>query len=369
MGMVYKRGKTYWLKWYDHGRAKYESAKTDKRSDALRLLKEREGRVARGEPTLNRADQVRFEEISADLRQHYQVTGCRKLADAEDRLAHLNRYFRGRRVATIGPSEIETFVAHRKAQHARAGTINRDLEVLGKMFRLAYENNKVFRPPIIHKLKEAPPRQGFVERDQFEAICRYLSPDLQVVVTIMFTYGWRVRSEVLTLQRRQVDLEVGTLRLEPGSTKNGEGRLVYLTPELKRLLTAQMERVRSLDIQTGRISPHVFPHLSGRFKGRRIGNFRGAWAKACELAGCPGILRHDMRRSAVRSLVNAGVPERVAMRVTGHKTRSVFDRYHIVSPADLQEAARRLSAATLVTNTVTIPQIPLDAPLVNQYGS
>lgn len=168
-----------------------------------------------------------------------------------------------------------------------------------------------------------------------------------MAVAIAYTFGWRMRSEVLTLKRRQLDLEAETLRLEPGTTKNDEGRLVYLTPELKALLAAQVERIKTQERRLGRIIPLVFPHLRGRRAGEPRRDFRRAWQTACKHAGCPGMLRHDFRRTAVRNMVNAGVPERVAMTVTGHKTRAVFDRYHIVSPADLQDVARRLAAGTI----------------------
>jgi integrase len=212
----------------------------------------------------------------------------------------------------------------------------------------------------IHKLKEGAPRQGFFEREPFEAVRQHLSSDLQVVVTIAYTFGWRMQSEVLTLERRQLNLEAGTLRLEPGSTKNDDGRVVYLTPELKSLLAAQLERVRALERDMGRILAPLFPHLNGRHKGERIQDFKKAWKAACEKAGCPGMLRHDFRRTAVRNMVNLDVPERVAMKVTGHKTRSVFDRYHIVSPADLHEVARKLTG----TISGTIGQTVLDANTV-----
>jgi integrase len=224
------------------------------------------------------------------------------------------------------------------------------------MLRLAHENNKLLRLPVIRKLKERAPRQGFFEREEYEAVRRHLQPDHQVAVAIAHTYGWRMQSEVLTLERRQIDFEVGTIRLDPGTTKNDEGRVVYLTPELMSFLAAQLERVRALEREMGSILPYLFPHLRGPHKGKRIQDFKRAWKTACVKAGCLGMLRHDFRRTAVRNMVNVGVPERVAMKVTGHKTRNVFDRYHIVTPSDLQEVARKLTGTFLGT----MDQVNLD---------
>jgi integrase len=158
-------------------------------------------------------------------------------------------------------------------------------------------------------------------------------------------------------------LDAGTIRLDAGATKNDEGRVVYLPADLKGQIAAQIDRVRALERETGRLVPYLFPHFTSghRYrKGDRIQDFKKAWATACRKAGIAGRLRHDFRRTAVRNLVNAGVPERVAMKVTGHKTRSVFDRYHIVSPAELQEATRKLEA---VRHGVTVKPtvIPLES--------
>src|SRR5262249_447395 len=159
--------------------------------------------------------------------------------------------------------------------------------------------------------------------------------DLQTAIAIAYAYGWRMQSEVLTLERRQLDLEAGTLRLDAGTTKNEDGRVVYLTSELKPLLAVQLGRVDTLQERLGRIVPYLFPYLNGKKRaGTRRRDFRKTWRTACKAAGIPGMLRHDLRRTAVRNMVNRGVPERVAMKVTGHRTRAVFDRYHIVSPAD-----------------------------------
>jgi integrase len=171
-----------------------------------------------------------------------------------------------------------------------------------------------------------------------------LSAELQVAVTIGYVFGWR-KGEVLGLERRHVDLEAGTLRLDPGSTKNGEGRVVYLTPEVQRLLAEQLARADALQKKIGRIVPYLFPHLAGRHAGQRMRGFGKAWATACKKAGVAGRLVHDLRRTAVRNMERQGVPRSVATKLTGHKTESVYRRYAIVSDFDLRDAARRLAGA------------------------
>jgi integrase len=179
------------------------------------------------------------------LRTHYEVTGSCDLPEADGRLSHLDAFFGPNRLVEVTPQAGEAYVAKRQGQGARNGSINCELAVLGRMLRLAHDRGQLARVPKITKPKEAAPRAGFVEDAQFQAIRRRLPEDLQAVVTIAFTYGWR-RDEILTLARHQLDLEVGTLRLDVGTTKNDDGREVDLTDELRRMLTAQVTRVEAL---------------------------------------------------------------------------------------------------------------------------
>ena len=370
MGYLYQRklrsgvaSPIWWAKYYVDGRPVRESTGTTNETEARRFLKHREGAVATGAPIPPRLDRILYDELAEDLREFYRTSGRRRLEEVEDRLVYLDRFFRGRRAASIGPALITKYVAHRQGEPTRFGpspsnrTINIELALLKRLLRLAYRNGKLLRVPPIDMLKDAPPRDGFFEEHQYEGVRRHLPPDLQVAVAISRTYGWRVRSEVLSLERRQLDLKAGTLRLEPGTTKNGEGRLVYLTPELKALLMAQVERVDRLSKQLGRIIPFLFPHLKGRQAGQRRRGFAKRWQTACRKAGVPGRLLHDFRRTAVRNLERRGVPRSVAMKITGHKTESVYRRYAIVSDADLREAASRLAG----TFTGTPEQVEVDS--------
>lgn len=166
------------------------------------------------------------------------------------------------------------------------------------------------------------------------------------LITFAYYTGCR-RGEIVKMEWSQVDLEHHVVRLNPGETKSGEGRVLPVGSELFEILS--MEKAARDQKWPGR--PWVF----SRF-GKQIKSFRDAWREACKRAATrderpagslwnglkPGRIFHDLRRTGARNLVRAGVPERVVMQIGGWKTRSVFDRYNVVSERDLLEAAGKL---------------------------
>lgn len=113
------------------------------------------------------------------------------------------------------------------------------------------------------------------------------------------------------------------MRLEPGKTKNKEGRVIVLDGELLDVIQAQWENRKVAEIpgqSPATICPYVFHH-----DGKQIRDFRAAWTTATAKVGLSGKLFHDNRRSAIKNMVKAGAREKVAMKISGHKTRSVFD--------------------------------------------
>ena len=193
-------------------------------------------------------------------------------------------------------------------------------------------------------------RLGFFEPEQLDAALAHLPEEIQPVIEFAAITGWRIASEVLPLEWRQVDMTAGEVRLDAHTTKNGDGRVFPFTMDLRALLKAR-EAERDRLKKAWNITPNVFwrdvaEGRGGEKKPQRIRGFTKAWQSACRAAGCPGRIPHDLRRTAVRTLVRASIPERVAMRLTGHKTPSVFARYNMVSGTDLVDAAARLDAAS-----------------------
>jgi integrase len=350
MGELRQRGRIWWIRYYRDGRRFEESAKTDKYEKARDLLRDREGDIAKGVPFSPAMARLKFDAAMADLETEYTVNKRDSLEHLKRRIKlHLKPWFSGRRMASIRMADITAYVEHRQKQNAAAASINRELAIIKRAYTLAIRGGKLLpaHRPYIAMLAEHNVRTGFFEAEQFAAVKAKLPAPLQPVAEFAYLTGWRVQSEVLPLEWRHVDLKAGTVTLDVGSTKNDAGRTLYLTAALRTLLEAQKAIADTFKAQDT-IVPYVF-HRNGE----RIRVFYGAWRSACVKAELPGKLLHDFRRTAARNYIRNGIPERVAMALTGHKTRAVFDRYNIVSPGDLQAAAAALDlAAGTITGTI-----------------
>ena len=271
----------------------------------------------------------------------YRINRRRSLVDVERHVRlHLGPFFGRRRMAAITTTDVRRYVARRQDEGAKNATINRELSVLKRAFTLAIAAGTLPSRPHIALLREDNVRRGFFERDEFESVRRRLPPDLADLVSFLYTTGWRWRSEAARLRWTNVAFDVGEVRLDPGTTKTGEGRVFPFTAELRALFERRRAVTRERERELGRAVAYVFT----RPNGHPIGSFNKAWATACRAAGVPGRVLHDFRRTAVRNLVRAGVPERVAMQLVGWKSRQMLDRYHIVNASDLVDAARKLDA-------------------------
>ena len=354
-----KTCKKWTIRYYRNGRAHQEPTKYTRKGDAERLLKTREGDIAKGISVSAAAVRTTFDDAAIDVVNDYKVNAKRSLKVLERRInLHLKPVFGGRRLADISTSDVRAFVVARQTAGASNGEINRELQTLKRCYSLAINARKAYERPHIELLAESKPRAGFFDRAQVDTICGHLSPVLAEVVRFAFITGWRVHSEILKLEWRNVDFALGTVRLDAGTTKNGEARTFPMTEDLRTLLQRRQAEHETLK-KAGHLTPLVFVRLVA--KGRRgpkapkrIKAFTKAWQAACKAAGCPGRIPHDLRRSAVRTFVRAGISETVAMKLSGHLTPSVFRRYDITSDSDLREAANRLDRDS--SGTVTAGQ-------------
>jgi integrase len=340
MGSVFRRGETWWVKYRASGQLIRESSGSTKEGDARRLLRQCEGAASEGRPVIPRVEKLTVGTLLDDLTAEYAANGRRSIGRLAFSLAHLRPAFDARRAVHVTVADVTTYITQRQAAGAKNATINRELAALKRAYSLALAAERIGRAPRFRMLQEDNVRQGFFERDQFEAVRRLLPDDLRGLITVAYITGWRIPSELLRLQWRQVDFAAGTLRLEPGTTKNKDGRMFVMTPELRAALEAQRAATESVQRQRGLIVPWVFHR-----RGKPIARFQKAWITACKHAGCPGRIPHDFRRTAVRNLERAGVPRSVAMKMVGHKTEAIYRRYAIVDEAMLREGAAKLAQA------------------------
>ncbi len=333
-----------WIKYHRNGTPIRESAHTTKVKEAEKLLRARLATISTGTYVGPKLEKVRTSELADDLIREYRINGRKSIDDLKARWAlHLNPFFGALRAVEVTSQLVSRYIDSRQQEGAENATINRELAALKRMFNLARQSTppKVIAVPYIAMLRECNIRTGFLESKQHDSLAAAtgrIGLWLRAMFEVGYTYGWR-HEELLALRVSQVNLSAGTIRLEPGTTKNEQGREVSMTLPIKSLL-AQCVHGKSSD-------DSVFT----REHGKPVRDFRGAWVAACEAAKVPGLLFHDLRRTAARNLRRAGVAEGVIMKIGGWKTRSVFERYAIVSQSDIRDAMAKLEEGQRLDNS------------------
>jgi integrase len=378
-GGLIQVGDVWYMLWRHHGRQFRKSTGETVKQKALRKLNKKIQELRDGGPVVPDPDRLHFSDLRALYVQDYidqERKSQRRNAETGEMyfassLKHLDEYFDGWKISEITTEAINQFKSARQTAGAANGTINRSLAALRRMFKLATEQSKIKYSPVIKMLfepKNTSPRQGFLEVSDYQKLFDTLPPYIQPLLAMGFYTGMRL-GEIIGLRWHQVKLSdhesESRIELAAEDTKNSEPRIVPLIDGLPESL----ENIRRKNPDaTG--SDFVFRTAAGN-PIQSASSFIKPWRTACIKAAvrtkldgrevvshfskgsecCPyceaehiekgtyvGFLFHDLRRSAVRNLTQAGVPRSLAMRISGHRTESVFERYNITTTHDVQNA-------------------------------
>lgn len=343
----YLRGTTRWIKYSVPGEEtpRYESSHSEKKSDAVRLLNQRRAEIDKRQVSSTTARVTDLLQLYlADQKKQKRHSG--KQAEGYVRL-HLEPAFGKVKASSITTTMIARFIEVKQEQGYANASINRMLEALRRGFRLGLEALPplLYVAPRIELLEEDNVREGFMEHPDYLTL-RDLLPDHQrLILVIGYHLGLR-RGEILNLRWDQVDWRHNVIRLEAKQTKSKRARVAPLYGELRAWLDMALAKREK-----------ECPFLIS-YRGHGISELKTAWQTARKKANLPNALVHDLRRTAVRNMIRAGVPEKMAMLISGHRTRSMFDRYNIVDERDIVMAGHKLerylgSLAKEVTKEVT----------------
>ena len=336
-----------WLKYSKDGKPYRESSGFTDRKKAEKRLKVRLSEITVGTFIGPQSEKIKVAELAEDFLREYRINERKSIDDATARWnLHLEPFFGAKKAVDVSSDLIARYVDQRQQEGAKNATINREVAALKRMFRLGQQCTpaKVLRMPHFPHLRENNVRKGFLEDSQYRKLVEGTELWFRTIVECGRTYGWRI-SELLGMKVNQVDLMQRVIRLDPGTTKNSDGREVFMTDALYLLLGACVEGKSAEDAVFTR--PNGIP----------VRTLRDAWEKACTLAGVgqfvcvdcatpvqtgspcqkcsgkrtkyTGLIFHDLRRTAARNLRRAGISETVIMKIGGWRTRSVFERYAI----------------------------------------
>jgi integrase len=382
MASLYKRGEKYWIKMHrPNQRTKPDRIPTGTGDLAMAkaMLESMVGDKAKNLPVNPKAYTIEFWQLAEAVLEDYENEGYTSLPHAKGRFMNHICPALGHMIAmNMTEGDLRRYRTQRRHEGAKPATIRHELELIKRAFTLGQREHRIVGPYVeLPEVQNA--RKGFFEKETFTRVYNAIEPVYRPFLYFAYVTGWRT-GEIKDLRRRHLDFTNKVIRLDPGTTKNGDARVFPMIEGLDEMLAAQVAR-------PGFPEDYVFTYQklykSGKGKSaavraragspigqpKPIGDFGKAFAMACYKAGLPcdvepweytdrwgnvhsgeRVMRahnvpHDFRRSAVMNLTRMQVPEKVSMDLCGHRTREVFDRYRIVTQNDIDVAAAKMAAA------------------------
>jgi integrase len=344
---IYRRGKVYWFNFVFKGRKIQCSAKVSNAKLARDIERAYWNQLARGEVGLPDEGEKKtpptIGELLDGLQKDFELRGLWNQRNQSNFRMARAAFSEKMKAETLTGQDVSTYIEKKLSKGRAPATVNRAMGLVAKAFKLGDVRGPKFR----HLSEKGNERRGFFERAEFDAVYRHLPSEVADFSLFCFLSGWR-KGEAASIEWS--DVEGNLIRLRSQHSKNGESRSVVIAGEL----VALMERRREARLVGGTMLSRFVFHRAGA----PIQEFRKSWASACKKAGVNRLF-HDLRRSAVRNMIRSGVAQSIAMKISGHKTASMFRRYDISSEDDLRsamQAVERYHEATqqkVVTMTAT----------------
>jgi len=348
-GRVFRRGARWWVQFNAHGQQHREPARifdnalgltrpAKTEGEAVRALRARRREVDGGRFLGPQVERLTVAELLDALEMHQENKGIRSLAKTRSHLKAVRTFFGTWRALEVTTASVEEYQRQRRALGRAPATINRELESLRRAFSYASKLTPPLFPrhlvPTISALPVDNVRTGYFDAAEVAALLANVPhADLRDFIEWGFRTGMR-KGEIAKLEWSMLDRSGPTWVLNlPGSiTKNGRGRALGLQGEVRTIIERRL-RARRFDC------PLIFHRTSKGRAGAPILAFDRTWRNALRAAKLPpSRIFHDLRRSAVRNLIRAGVDPSVAMKISGHRTRSMLDRYNIVGESETAAA-------------------------------
>ena len=330
-----RKSTTWFLKFYVSGKPIEVSTGTNDYDDAVTLLREKMAAASKKSYAYTEdPDKVTVNQLLDLVIEDYRDNKRNTTDDAQKRIdKHLRPFFGQKRAIDIGTKLLKEYRHKREASGDAEATINKELKWVRRGFRLGFrhEPKLVLNVPYFPITNPDNVREGIIPHEKYREVRNSLPPYARLSFVISYHTGAR-KGEIRKIRQEMIDWNTSRIELQKKTTKNKTARYLPIYGDM----AAEIEMaIAAADSQC----PFLVQH-----EGKSVFDFEKAWRTACQAAGIPQALYHDLRRTALTNMIEAGFSEKEAMEISGHKTRAVFDRYHIVSSRRLKELGKKMEA-------------------------